>query len=562
MRKSFKVFLLAIILLAGSAFIHGAKAEAAGSYMIKVNKQQNVVTVYKYKDGKYKAFKAFPCSAGSATPTGSFSLKEKMRWHELDGPSYGQYCSRITGHILFHSVWYYQQTNDSQSYVQYNKLGTTASHGCIRLTVGDAKWIYDNAPSGTKVVVYNSAKPGPLGKPSAIKVSGYSGWDPTDPDPANPYANKKPSIKGVKNKSIEYGSKFNPKKGVTVKNTTGFNAKKLLKIDYLYKMDSKSPYVKVKKIDTKKPGRYRAIYRITDEIGRKAKETAIYKVLSSVEVSSITLDSKSKTLYLGGAKSKQQFTLKVKKIKPAKATTKKVVYYSSDTSVATVTKKGVVKAKKAGTAVITVKAADGSGTTATCKVKVRQYVTKLKITAPGHTLDVGNAMQLRVTVTPSDVTNKKVKYTSSDSSIATVDENGIVRALKPGTVTISAKAADGSGKTAKCKITVSYYFDQIVAETHEPVTVASGSPWTVVEQQLPEKVTVQDRFGNEASASVTWDGSNYDETTPGTYEALGQVVLPNGWSGTVPSMKVQIIVEAAQTASGTEENQEEKEDDE
>lgn len=458
MKKSIKVILVVLFLAAVLGNVKETKAATTGTYMIKINKQQNVVTVYKNNGSKYKAYKAFVCSVGTATPLGTYPLGEKLRWHTLDGPSYGQYCCRITGGILFHSVWYYSMNKNAQSYIQYNKLGTTASHGCVRLTVADAKWIYDNCPSGTKVVIYNSSNPGPLGKPKAIKVTGYSGWDPTDPDPANPYAKKKPVISGVQSKTLEYGSTFNLLKGITVKNSTGFNAKKLLKVQILYKMDSSSEYTKVKKVNTKKPGRYKVTYKITDEIGHKAQETAIYKVKSSQEVKSITLSAKSKTLYLGGKASEKQYSLLVKKIKPATARVKKVIYTSSDTSIATVSKKGLVKAKKAGTAMITVKAADGSGTTAVCKIQVRQYVTKLVVKAPGKTLEVGNAMQLRTTVTPSNASNTKVRYKSSDTSIATVSESGSVRAVAPGTVTITVKAMDGSGK--KAKITIVIYDSQ------------------------------------------------------------------------------------------------------
>ena len=62
--------------------------------------------------------------------------------------------------------------------------------GCVRLTVEDAKWIYDNCPSGTYVEVYDSDDPGPLGKPEAMKLDADSpnkGWDPTDPDERNPW---------------------------------------------------------------------------------------------------------------------------------------------------------------------------------------------------------------------------------------------------------------------------------------------------------------------------------------------------------------------------------------
>ena len=154
------------------------------SYVIKVNKQMNTVTVYA-KDGSNGYIipvKAFICSTGAATPLGTFYTPQKYRWHTLDGPSYGQWCTRITGSILFHSVWYYQQSNTTLSVAQYNKLGTTASHGCVRLTAGDAKWVYDNCALKTKVIIYNSSTSGPLGKPTAYKLASWHTWDPTDPN--------------------------------------------------------------------------------------------------------------------------------------------------------------------------------------------------------------------------------------------------------------------------------------------------------------------------------------------------------------------------------------------
>lgn len=162
------------------------------SYVIKINKKKNTVTVYA-KDGK-KGYiipvKAFVCSTGAATPLGTFKTPQKIRWHELDGPSYGQWCTRITGHILFHSVWYYKPKNTTLSVAQYNKLGTQASHGCVRLTAGDAKWIYDNCKLKTKVIIYNSNNPGPLGKPTAHKLPSWHTWDPTDPNVKSKCAKK------------------------------------------------------------------------------------------------------------------------------------------------------------------------------------------------------------------------------------------------------------------------------------------------------------------------------------------------------------------------------------
>jgi lipoprotein-anchoring transpeptidase ErfK/SrfK len=68
----------------------------------------------------------------------------------LCGNVYGQYACRITGSILFHSVPYEKQDKSTLEWWEYDKLGETASLGCIRLTVEDAKWIYDNCAKGTR----------------------------------------------------------------------------------------------------------------------------------------------------------------------------------------------------------------------------------------------------------------------------------------------------------------------------------------------------------------------------------------------------------------------------
>lgn len=153
-----------------------------GAYSIRVNRLMNCITIYR---GGIPC-KAIVCSTGLVlgwTPSGYFQLLDKLRWHTLDGPSYGQYCSHITPEILFHSVPYYQMDNHTLKADYYNKLGEPASAGCIRLTCGDAKWIYDNCPIGTSVYIYDDASsPGPLGKPTPIRIPLTQNYDPTDPN--------------------------------------------------------------------------------------------------------------------------------------------------------------------------------------------------------------------------------------------------------------------------------------------------------------------------------------------------------------------------------------------
>lgn len=157
------------------------------SYYIKVNRTTCSVTVYA-KDGANGYIipvKRFACSVGlpsTPTPTGTYYTPAKYRWHTLMGPSYGQYCTRIVGGILFHSVAGYNMTSYNIRAKDYNKLGQPASHGCVRLNVRDSKWIYDNCLLNTKVTIYDSSNPGPLGKPTTIKIPAWQNWDPTDPN--------------------------------------------------------------------------------------------------------------------------------------------------------------------------------------------------------------------------------------------------------------------------------------------------------------------------------------------------------------------------------------------
>lgn len=177
-------------------------------YKLEVNCTANVVNVYEQdENGEYtKCVKVMLCSIGSATPhSGTYSLKKyggaSWRWRALFGNVYGQYATQITGNILFHSVPYTKPNNSDLEYWEYDKLGTAASMGCVRLTVQNAKWIWDNCAAGTKVRFYDDSNPGPLGKPAEAKISWNEecrNWDPTDPDQNNPwksYNNKQESNK-------------------------------------------------------------------------------------------------------------------------------------------------------------------------------------------------------------------------------------------------------------------------------------------------------------------------------------------------------------------------------
>lgn len=252
-----------------------SKSKPGIPYYIKVNRLANCVTIYgKDANGAYTVpVKAMICSVGkdiNDTPTGIFGTYAKYTWRYLFGEQYGQYTTRIVGHILFHSVPYLEPKKDKLKVDYYNNLGVGDSMGCIRLTVADAKWIYDNCPLGTTVEIYDDVNPGPLGKPSAMKIdptSPYAGWDPTDPDPANPWhvTDKSPVFSGVKNITVERGNTASLVAHVVVKDFCGniINASV------------------TGNVDTNTCGHYPITYTATDALGNTATATAVVIVVDT-----------------------------------------------------------------------------------------------------------------------------------------------------------------------------------------------------------------------------------------------------------------------------------------
>ena len=146
-------------------------------------------------------------------------------------------------------------------------------------------------------------------------------------------------------------------------------------------------------------------------------------------------------------------------VAPSKATNKAVTWKSSNTKVATVSSKGVVTfSKKAGgkKVTITATAKDGSKKygkiTLTC---MKGSVKSIKLSS-AKTLKAGKTTKVKATVTTIGKANKTLTWTSNNTKIATVDKTGKVKAVKgqKGTVTITARATDGSGKKATIKIRV------------------------------------------------------------------------------------------------------------
>lgn len=204
----------------------------------------------------------------------------------------------------------------------------------------------------------------------------------------------------------------------------------------------------------------------------------------------------------------QSYKLKVK-VTPKKAKNKKLRYQSSNPKVAAISKKGKIKAKKAGTAKITVTVRDGSKKKASLTVKVLKKfkkatgvsLNKKKITLYVNGKENEKKVSLLAKVKPAKATIKKVVYCSSNKKIVSVSKKGKITAIKEGTAKITAYAGDGRGAKAVCQVTVARKDDNHSPQTPDvPAKINSLQfrgvnnfmSYTVVRYLLPSGVKVSD----------------------------------------------------------------------
>ncbi len=189
-------------------------------------------------------------------------------------------------------------------------------------------------------------------------------------------------------------------------------------------------------------------------------------------------------------------------VTPDNASNKTVTWTSSDTTVATVSGSGVVKAVKNGSAVITAKTANGL--TAQCTVTVSTPVSSFSVT-PGKskTLNIDGTFTFKSKIYPANADDKTLLFSSSDESVAVVDENGTVTAVAPGTTKITVTAKTNTAKTR-----------------------------TVTVNVRPAKVNITYRKATTDGIILEWDQSDYAEgyvvyrrnSAKGKGKTLGEIV--------------------------------------
>ncbi len=171
---------------------------------------------------------------------------------------------------------------------------------------------------------------------------------------------------------------------------------------------------------------------------------------------------------------------------PNNATNKKVTWKSSNPSIATVNSSGVVTGVSAGTATITITSNDGNHV-ATSKVIVEAISKELKgisLDKKELTLKPNEEANLNVTFTPTYAENKEVTWSSSNRTVATV-EDGKIKALKPGTTEIKVKSKEGNFE-AICKVTVTSPPIESIAFEEELITIYLGEQTTLNTISTPE----------------------------------------------------------------------------
>ena len=190
---------------------------------------------------------------------------------------------------------------------------------------------------------------------------------------------------------------------------------------------------------------------------------------SIIPVSGVTLNESTLTIE-DNAKS----TL-VATVWPANATNKKVIWTTSNAGVASVSN-GEISAHLPGTVTITATTEDGNKT-ATCTVTVVVSIADIMLNKDKMTLTVGNTEKLTATVLPPNASNPKINWRSSNNAIATVTNEGEVKAIAPGIASVVASTEDG-GKTAICIVTVEALNIPVASVTLPSTLLINGSTET------------------------------------------------------------------------------------
>ncbi|MCT4601267.1 MAG: Ig-like domain-containing protein, partial [Marinifilaceae bacterium] len=193
----------------------------------------------------------------------------------------------------------------------------------------------------------------------------------------------------------------------------------------------------------------KATITVSSEDGNKTSTCSVNVKAKEVSVSSVSLDKTKLELR------ENENTQLIATILPEDASNKKVKWTSSNENIATVVSDGTIYAKGIGECIITVTTLDGAKT-ATCNLLVKKkikHVFSVSIDEITYKVPLNETKQITYSINPSDADNKEVKWTSSNPEIASIDEKGLVKAIKVGKTTITLTSVDGEKKNT-CTVKV------------------------------------------------------------------------------------------------------------
>lgn len=253
-----------------------------------------------------------------------------------------------------------------------------------------------------------------------------------------------------------------------------------------------------------------------------AHATCDLEVYENVAVTGITLDKDVAWVELPG-------TVQLNAtIQPWEASDLAYTWSNTDDSVATVDEHGLVTAHAYGSTTVTVTTHDGNKT-ATCVVNVYNPITSIALNHSDISIARGSTQTLVATVSPSSGAgvHPEVAWSSSNTTVATVDDHGVVSGLAAGTAVITASATDGSGLSATCRVTVFIGVTGITLNKTE----------MTLKENSTEILTATVTPSNASNKAVEWES---DDPTVATVNEYGEVtVVASSGTATITARSVQ-----------------------
>ena len=271
---------------------------------------------------------------------------------------------------------------------------------------------------------------------------------------------------------------------------------------------------------------------VTVESVQHPEVAKVYRALVVQPVTRVKIASDVKSLFVG------ESLVLTPTITPETATIQNLIWTSDRPDNASVDEYGVVTANSKGSAVITAKAADGSGCYATFTVTIKQQPEEITLNKTDITLKTGNYVTITPTVLPTTVNDRTVTWASSDPSVAKVSTAGRVTAVSPGVAIITCESK-----------THPEVFAQAVVTVYQPVTKVAfneQNPYVAVGESIHLTWNVSPDTATDTSVTLSTNKENIlrveqDGTVTGLRRGEAYVyATANDGSGKKATIKVQV----------------------